>query len=98
MKRNTDAGMTSALNQLREMLGDQCYMEETPIEVQFVMETVAAAMEEALGASQTIAQQRPTSSHRTTDLPTPKQGQFLAYIVPERKLGCFTYSVCCRII
>lgn len=80
VKTNSYMGMASTLNQLREMLEDQFYMEETPIEVQYVMEAAAAAIEEALGASQTIAQQPPAASHPAADLPTPKQGQFLAYI------------------
>lgn len=80
LARNARAGMESALIQLREMLQDQFYMEETPLEVQLVMENAVAALEEALGGPQASALQRPSFRLPAVDLPTPKQGQFLAYI------------------
>ena len=55
-------------------------MEETPLEVQEVMENAAAAMEAALGALKAIASETPHRLPLSADLPTPKQGQFLAYI------------------
>lgn len=50
------------------------------MEVQEVMENAAAAMEAMLGALKTISPKTPRSFPQSADLPTPKQGQFLAYI------------------
>ena len=62
------------------MLQDPFYMESTPLEVQAVMENAMEALEEALlalGGTQAEARDpAPQSANR----PTPKQGQFLAYI------------------
>ncbi len=55
-------------------------MEETPLEVQAVMENALVALEEALSALGVTSADVPHPSARSVDRPTPKQGQFLAYI------------------
>ena len=73
--------MQSALAQLRETLQqDISCMEETPLEVQAVMDNAASAMEAMLGALRTIMPETCRPLPQSADLPTPKQGQFLAYI------------------
>ena len=74
------ARMQAALTQLRETLQQDIYKEETPLEVQAVMENSASAMEAALSALKAISSQAPHPFPQSADLPTPKQGQFLAYI------------------
>lgn len=72
--------MHTALAQLRTALQQDIYMEETPLEVQEVMENAAAAMEAALDALKAISSETPHRLPQSADSPTPKQGQFLAYI------------------
>jgi hypothetical protein len=74
------ARMQSALAQLLETLQQDIYMEETPLEVQAVMDNAASAMEATLGALRTIMPETYRPLPQSADLPTPKQGQFLAYI------------------
>jgi hypothetical protein len=63
------------------MLQDPFYMDGTPLEVQAVMENALAALEEALGALSRSSANAPCPSARSAERPTPKQGQFLAYIL-----------------
>lgn len=72
--------MQAALAQLHETLQQDIYMEETPMEVQEVMEKAAAAMKAVLDALKPISPKAPRRFPQSADLPTPKQGQFLAYI------------------
>jgi hypothetical protein len=74
------ARMQAALTQLRETLQQDIYMEDTPLEVQAVMVNAASAMESALSALKAISSATPHPFPRSADSPTPKQGQFLAYI------------------
>lgn len=74
------ARMQAALAQLRDALQQDIYMEDTPLEVREVMENAASALEAALGVLNTISPTRVRPSPQSTDWPTPKQGQFLAYI------------------
>jgi repressor LexA len=74
------ARMQAALVQLRETLQQDIYREDTPLEVQEVMENAASAMAATLDALKAIFPETPRPFPQSADLPTPKQGQFLAYI------------------
>ena len=68
------ARMQSALAQLRETLQQDIYMEETPLEVQAVMDNAASAMEATLGALRTIMPETYRPLPQSAELPTSKQG------------------------
>ena len=91
------ARMQSALAQLRETLQQDICMEETPLEVQAVMDKAASAMEATLGALRTIMPETCRPLPQSADLPTPKQGQFLAYtsIFGETTPGSRRPTRCC---
>ena len=80
LKQQTAARIKSSSRQLREMLQDPFYMESTPMEVQEVMENAVEALEEALLALRETPAEVRDRSARSANRPTPKQGQFLAYI------------------
>lgn len=71
------ADLKDALARLCETLRDVGLMEETPLEVQDAIERAVEAMAEALRA---MSLQKPRAIQRSADAPTPRQGQFLAYI------------------
>ena len=70
----------SSLRQLHEMLQNPVYLEETPLEVQAVMDNALAALEDALLALGGTQAKPRGPSPQSANRPTPKQGQFLAYI------------------
>ena len=55
-------------------------MDDTPLEVQAAMENALVAMQQALDVLSGVSAEASHPSARSADQPTPKQGQFLAYI------------------
>jgi repressor LexA len=76
----TADAVESSLRELRGMLRNKIYMDETPVEVQMAMENALAALEGALRALGGAPRQPPRPLPAAADQPTQKQAQFLAYI------------------
>ena len=70
--------LDSAAASLRKVLGDEVFVEETPVEVDAAMESAADAIAAASCSLQQSTGQR--SACAIPGGPTRRQGQFLAYI------------------
>lgn len=69
-----------SLRELRRMLQEEAYMDETPLEVQTAMQNALAAFQAVLPVLNGVRKPTPDSSDVSVNRPTRKQGQFLAYI------------------
>ena len=76
----TVEAVASTSRELRAMLENDVYMEETPLEVQMTMGNALCALDEALRLLTSAPFPASQPVPRSANLPTPKQGQFLAYI------------------
>ena len=81
-KAITDARqqLKTAVGKLREMIDDEMFSSETPLEVDYAMQKAAS---EIVGAIQTLGQAvdaQPKGTSTVPGGPTRQQGQFLAYI------------------
>lgn len=70
--------LDNAAARLREVLNEQAFVEETPMEVEAAMESAADAIAAASRNLQQSTAER--SAQPIPDGPTRQQGQFLAYI------------------